>query len=58
MPSRSFRFWSDTNQRVFEDALDGAGVTAELGASAFEIVLFDPPEWLEDLARELGADCS
>ena len=54
----AFRFWSDTNQRLFEAALDRAGVRHATGAT-FDTVLVETdrvdPRWLDDLARELGA---
>ena len=54
----AFRFWSDTNQRLFEAALDRAGVVFWTGAT-FDTVLVETNQvdrqWLDDLARELGA---
>ena len=54
----AFRFWSDTNQRLFEEALGRAGVRHATGAT-FDTVLVETdrvdPRWLDDLARELGA---
>ena len=58
MPEGAFRFWADANQRLFEEALDRAGVRHARGAT-FDVVLVEAdqvdPRWLDDLARELGA---
>jgi hypothetical protein len=57
-PRFRYRFWADSNQRLFEEALDRAGVRHETGTS-FDEVLVEAdqadPQWLDDLARELGA---
>lgn len=58
MPERAFRFWADTNQRLFEEALDRAGLSFRTGRT-FDVVLVEADQadlgWLDDLARELGA---
>jgi hypothetical protein len=57
-PRVRYRFWADTNQRLFEEALDRAGVR-HATAATFDVVLVEAnqadPQWLDDLARELGA---
>ena len=58
MPERAYRFWADTNQRLFEEALDRAGLSFRPGRT-FDVVLVEAdqvdPRWLDELARELGA---
>jgi hypothetical protein len=53
-----YRFWADSNQRLFEEALDRAGLRHETG-TRFDEVLVEAnqadPARLDDLARELGA---
>jgi hypothetical protein len=49
-----YRFFADSNQRLFEDALAQAGLPA-VAPERFVLDVADPPEWLEDLARDLGA---
>jgi hypothetical protein len=54
-----FQFWSDTNQRIFEDDLDQYGVAYQrAGDFGTKVVIDDAPDWVTDNARELGAECS
>jgi hypothetical protein len=54
-----FQFYSDTNQRIFEDDLDQYGVEYRcVGAFGTKVVVTDPPDWVADNARDLGAECS
>jgi hypothetical protein len=52
-----FQFWSDTNQSLFEDTLDEAGVRFERTQDVGEVVVEDGDKWI-DLASEYGAECS
>ena len=45
------QFWSDTNQRGFEDALDALGVTL----MSVNFYQYEIPEQLWELASEWGA---
>jgi hypothetical protein len=50
--------WADTNQRLFEDALDRARVRHARRATVDTVLAQADqvdPRWLDDLARELGA---
>jgi hypothetical protein len=54
-----FQFWSDTNQRIFEDDLDQYGVAyRRAGDFGTKVVIDAAPDWVTDNARELGAECS
>ena len=58
MPDR-FLFHSDTNQQLFEDALDEAGLAHARTEKPGEVVV-DAADGrdLPELACELGGDCS
>ena len=53
-----FRFWSDTNQRVFELGLERSGIDYHFGGHFAELVVPDARDhaWIGELARNLGAD--
>jgi hypothetical protein len=50
-----FRFFSDTNQAHFEDALSRAGL-AYSHPELYMVAVVEPPGWVGELARELGGD--
>jgi len=54
------KFWSDTNFQAFFEALllEDWGMTAEADADRREVRLTVLPDYLEDLAHELGAEVS
>ena len=49
------RFYSDTNQAHFEDALDRAGI-GYARAGYCTLLTDEPADWICDLVRELGGD--
>lgn len=48
----TFRFWSDTNQRLFEDACDEFDYPCT--SNGYSVTVQDVP-YLAELAHELGA---
>ena len=54
---RTYTFHSDTNQALFEDALARTDLSYRR-VRVFTVAVSEPPDWLEDLAVQLGADCA
>ena len=57
-PGTRFRFWSDTNQRVFELGLERSGIDYRAGGHFAELVVPEARDyaWIGELAHNLGAD--
>jgi hypothetical protein len=57
----NFIFWSDTNERLWQDAVDAAGFDVryqviQSGSRNCGVFTGNLPDSLIDLAKELGAD--
>jgi hypothetical protein len=54
---REYRFFSDANQALFEEALD-RGLLSHVRVRLYTVGVENPPAWVDDLAWELGAECN